>query len=52
MSGGNEEALQRVFRNGLCEQLKDELAVKDQSNSLDMMISLAIQLDNRMLELR
>lgn len=43
----NEEVLQGVFLNGLGEQLKNELAMKDESDSLDMLISLTIQLDNR-----
>lgn len=34
--------------NSLCKQLKDELAMKDQLDSFDMLISLAIRLVNRM----
>lgn len=49
-SGWNEEALQGVFLNGFSELVKGKLAVKDESVSLDMLISLTIWLGNRMRE--
>lgn len=51
-AGWNDEALRGVFLHGLCEQLKDELAVRDETNSLDALINLSIRLDNRMRERR
>ncbi|KAK7929110.1 hypothetical protein WMY93_005505 [Mugilogobius chulae] len=48
----DDVALQSVFVNGLSEQLKDELALKDDSNDLDSLISTAIRLDNRLRERR
>lgn len=38
----NNSALRRVFSQGLSEQLKDELAVRNEALSLDSLISLAI----------
>lgn len=49
-SGWNEEALQGVFLNGFSELVKGKLAVKDESVSLDRLISLTIWLGNRMRE--
>ncbi|XP_062923390.1 cadherin-1-like [Mobula hypostoma] len=40
-SGWNDEALQGVFRNGLSDMVKDELAASDDTDSLDSLISLA-----------
>ncbi|XP_032364699.1 uncharacterized protein LOC116679100 [Etheostoma spectabile] len=51
-SGWNEEALRGVFINGLTEVIKDELAVRDEPDSLDKLVSLAIKLDNRLRERR
>ena len=51
-AGWNDEALKGAFLHGLCEQLKDELAVRDETNSLDALIDLSIRLDNRMRERR
>ncbi|KAK7938999.1 hypothetical protein WMY93_002325 [Mugilogobius chulae] len=48
----DDMALQTVFVNGLTEQLKDELALKDESDSLDSLISTAIRIDNRLRERR
>lgn len=42
----------RSFLHGLSERLKDELAVHDVADSLDMVINLAIKLDNRIRERR
>ncbi len=51
-SGWNDAALRGVFFKGLSEQLKDELAVRDETASLDSLISLAVRLDNRLRERR
>ncbi|KAF7640741.1 hypothetical protein LDENG_00018150 [Lucifuga dentata] len=49
-SGWNEEALQGAYLQGLSEQIKDELAARDETDSLDSLISLSIRLDNRLRE--
>lgn len=49
-SGWDDEALQAAFLRGLAENIKDELAARDESNSLEELISLAIRLDNRLRE--
>ena len=46
-SGWNDVALQGAFLRGLCEGVKDELATRDESPSLEVLISLAIRVDNR-----
>lgn len=46
----DDSALQSVFVNGLSEQLKDELALKDESKDLDDLITTAIRIDNRLRE--
>ncbi|KAK5909547.1 hypothetical protein CesoFtcFv8_003468 [Champsocephalus esox] len=51
-SGWDEMALQIVFSRGLNDQLKDELAARDETSSLEELISLAIRLDNRLRERR
>lgn len=51
-AGWDDSALQTVFINGLSEQLKDELALKDEATDLDSLISTAIKLDNRLRERR
>ena len=51
-SGWNDEALQGAFQNALCESIKDELALRDEPESLDQLIALAIRLDNRQRERR
>ncbi len=51
-SGWNAEALLGVFLKGLSDQLKDELAARDDSTSLDALITLAIRIDNRLCERR
>lgn len=51
-SGWGEAALQTVFSRGLNEELKDELAARDETSSLEELISLAIRLDNRLRERR
>lgn len=51
-AGWDDVALQSVFTHGLSEQLKDELALKDEYDDLDSLISAAIKLDNRLRERR
>lgn len=51
-SGWNTEALQGVFIKGLSEQIKDELAARDDPASLDTFISLAIRIDSCLHERR
>lgn len=50
--GWDEKALQGVFLRGLSEEVKDELAARDETNSLEDLISLAIRLDTRLRERR
>lgn len=51
-SNWDEAALQSVFLKGLADSVKDELAARDETQSLDDLISLAIRLDNRLRERR
>ena len=51
-SGWDERALQGVFLRGLRDELRDELAARDETTSLDDLISLATRLDNRLRERR
>lgn len=51
-SGWDDEALQIAYCNGLSDNLKDELAARDETNSLEELISLSIRLDNRLRERR
>ena len=51
-AGWDDAALQTVFINGLSEQLKDELALKEDSNDIDSLVSTAIKIDNRLRERR
>lgn len=44
-SDRNEEALEGVFVSAISDRMKDELALKVESDSLDQLISLAIRLD-------
>lgn len=46
-TGWDERALQGVFFRGLSEEVKDQLATRDETSSLDELISLSIRLDNR-----
>ncbi|KAF7647751.1 hypothetical protein LDENG_00167330 [Lucifuga dentata] len=48
----NDGALQGIFMQGLNDQLKDVLAAKEDPDSLESLISLAIRLDNRLREHR
>ncbi|KAJ8346477.1 hypothetical protein SKAU_G00278780 [Synaphobranchus kaupii] len=47
-SGWNDTSLQGAFRQALSEELKDQLATREESNSLNSLISLAIAIDNRL----
>ncbi|KAJ8356966.1 hypothetical protein SKAU_G00197600 [Synaphobranchus kaupii] len=47
-SGWNDTALQGAFRQALSEELKDQLATREESTSLNSLISLAIAVDNRL----
>lgn len=49
-SGWDDTALQGVFMRGLTDGVKDELAARDETNSLEELISLATRLDNRLRE--
>uniref|UniRef100_A0A674PMU1 Gypsy retrotransposon integrase-like protein 1 n=1 Tax=Takifugu rubripes TaxID=31033 RepID=A0A674PMU1_TAKRU len=51
-SGWNDAALQGVFTQGLSDDLKDELAVREQPETLEALIGLATRLDNRLRERR
>lgn len=51
-SGWNDSALQAIFLKGLSGEIKDELAVRDETTSLNELIELAIRLDNRVRERR
>lgn len=46
----NEEALRGALMNGLSEAINDELAVWDEPDTLNDLVSLAIKLDNRLRE--
>lgn len=48
--GWDQAALQGIFLKGLSEEIKDELAVRDETKSLEELISLATRLDNRLRE--
>ncbi len=49
-SGWGDAALRAVFSKGLSEEIKDELAIRDESTTLNDLIDLAIRLDNRLRE--
>ncbi|XP_029685730.1 uncharacterized protein [Takifugu rubripes] len=50
-SGWNDVALQgEGFIQGLAEELKDELAAREESGDLEILINLAMRLDNRLWE--
>lgn len=51
-SGWGELELKGVFLRGLSSELKDELASRDEPDSLESLISLAICIDNRLRERR
>lgn len=49
-TGWDEVALIATFTRGLLEELKNELAICDDPDSLDELIKLAIRLDTRLHE--
>lgn len=49
-SGWNREALTATFLHALSEKVKDELSSRDVPDTLERLISLAIQIDNRIRE--
>lgn len=49
-SGWDDSALQAVFQKGLACEIKDELALREESPSLNQLIELSIRLDNRLRE--
>lgn len=51
-SGWNDTALEGVFLQGLSDQLRDELALRDRPRGLTALVSLAVTLDNRLRERR
>ena len=51
-SGWGELELRGVFLKNLSSELKDELASRDEPDSLESLISLAIRIDNRLRERR
>lgn len=51
-SGWNDKSLRGLFLSGLSETIKDELATREEADTLDEMISLSIRLDNRLRERR
>ena len=51
-SGWDETASRGVFQRSLADDIQDELAARDDTDSLEELISLAIRLDNRLRERR
>ncbi|CAJ1055491.1 Vang-like protein 2 [Xyrichtys novacula] len=47
-SGFGDTALPAIFRKGLTGEIKDELAVWEESSSLNELIELSIRIDNRL----
>lgn len=50
--GWDDKALQGIFFRGLSEEVKDELAARDETSTLEELISLSVRLDNRLRERR
>lgn len=50
--GWDDKALKGIFFRGLSEEVKDELAARDETKDLEELISLSIRLDNRLRERR
>ncbi|KAK7933591.1 hypothetical protein WMY93_004487 [Mugilogobius chulae] len=50
--GWDDKSLQGIFFRGLSEDVKDQLAARDETDSLEELISLSIRLDNRLRERR
>lgn len=51
-SGWDQRALQGAFFHGLNDNIKDELAARDECTDLEALIALTIRLDNRLRERR
>ena len=51
-AGWCDQSLRGVFINALSEQMKDELASRDDSTDFESLVTLAIKLDNRLRERR
>lgn len=49
-SGWEDLALQAIFLKGLASEIKDELALREETPSLNQLIDLTIRLDNRIRE--
>ena len=49
-SSWNELALVSLFRRGLSERLQDELAAREEPETLEQLVALVIKLDNRLRE--
>lgn len=50
MTGWVQAALLGVFQKEPLDEVKDELALRDEAQFLDELVDLAIHLDNRMRE--
>ena len=46
-SGWRDDALRDVFQRSLADHLRDEIALRDEPSDLEALITLAMQLDNR-----
>ena len=51
-SSWNDQSLRGLFLSSLNESIKDELAIRDEADSLEEVIALSIWLDNRLCEWR
>lgn len=51
-SGWNKVAIQGAFVRGLSEEIKDALAARDETDSLEALMSLSVCLDNHLRERR
>ncbi len=51
-SGWDDLALKSAFLKGLSEEVQDQLATRDEPDSLESLINLAIRIDNRLRERR
>lgn len=52
LSGYEDAALKGIFREGLCDEIKDELATRDLPTDLSSFIGKVVELDNRIRERR
>ena len=51
-SGWRDDALRDVFQQSLADHLRDEIALRDEPSDLEALITLAMQIDNRIRERR